>query len=444
MASETGRAPLSVEDERRARDRRKLSAARASGSRFRLLLLFLGPGVLVMLGENDGPSMLSYAASGAMYGAGFFLPFIVVTFAAAVFVQNMGLRIGTVTHRGFGELIFQRFGPFWGWVSSADLLGTNLVTLIAELAAIRVGLSFFGVAPWVAVAGTCLLVAVASFAGTYDRWENIALGLAVFNLLFLAAAFFSHPSAPGLARAFATWQPFPHGSLSSLLLIVASDIGATVTPWMLFFQQSATTDKGLTTRDLGGGRLDTGIGGLIAAVTGCGALVAAVPLYLHHVTVTGGGGAGYATALRPFLGTTGSALFALGLIEAGALAVLTISASTAYGMGEVVPGGAHSFNDDVGSSLLFHGANVGLTLAAGLITLIPGAPLLAIALNANMLATVLMPAALVFLLLLANDEEIMGTARNGRGANIAGVSITVLILIAGAGYAIVAFTQALR
>lgn len=288
--------------------------------------------------------MLSYAASGATYGIGFFLPFILVTFAAAVFVQNMAVRVGAVTHRGFSQLIFQRFGPVWGWISTGDLLFTNVVTLISELVAIRVGLSYFGIPPWVAVAATVTLVTASSLSGSYRRWERIALSLAAFNLLFLGAAYFSHPAPAAVGQALLTWSPLPHGSPVMFLLLVASDIGATVTPWMLFFHQSATTDKGLTLRDLGGGRFDTAAGGLLAAVTGCGALLVAVPLFTHHVRTISDGGAGYATALTPLIGPTGPSLFAVGLIEAGALAVLTISASTAYALAEILPGGSHSFN----------------------------------------------------------------------------------------------------
>ena len=125
----------SVEDRNRAADRSRVLEARHGGRKGLLIWLLLGPGVLVMLGENDGPSMLSYAATGASYGIGFFLPFIVLTFAAAYFVQEMGMRLGAVTHRGYGELLFQRFGPFWGWFTLSDLVITNLITLISEIIA---------------------------------------------------------------------------------------------------------------------------------------------------------------------------------------------------------------------------------------------------------------------------------------------------------------------
>ena len=124
------------------------------------------------------------------------------------------MRLGAVTHRGYGELIFQRFGPIWGWTSTIDLVVTNLITLITEVIAIRVGMAFFGVPP---------------------------------------------------------------------VLILASNIGATVTPWMLFFQQSASVDKDLTPKDIPHGRLDTLIGTVLAALAGCAVLVATSTLFTHHV-----------------------------------------------------------------------------------------------------------------------------------------------------------------
>src|SRR5664280_3375119 len=123
------------EDVDRAHDRARVLDARSHGgitSRMRVLWLLIGPGILVMLGENDGPSMLSYAATGARFGIGFFLPFIVLTFVMAIVVQEMTVRLGAATHRGHAELIFERFGPFWGWFSMIDLGIGNFLTLITE------------------------------------------------------------------------------------------------------------------------------------------------------------------------------------------------------------------------------------------------------------------------------------------------------------------------
>ena len=404
--------------------------------------LLIGPGVLAMLGENDGPSMLSYAVSGSTYGVGFFLPFIAVTFAAAYVVQEMSMRLGAVTHRGYGELIFQRFGRFWGWVSAGDLFVTNLITLITEVIAIRIGMAFFGISAPVSVACAVGLVVLSACGSRYSRWERLAMGLAFFNLLFVIVAILARPSPQALGHAFLTWTPLPKGPVSVFLLIVASNIGATVTPWMLFFQQSASADKGMTPSDIPQGRLDTLIGTVLAATAGCATLVAAAPLFTHHVDMSQNlSGSGFPQALLPLLGRTAAVLFALGLIEAGAVAMLTISASTAYAVSEVAGGVGHSFNQSIREAPLFHAANIGVAALAGLVVLIPGTPLLAIALNANLLATVLMPPALVFLLILANDREIMGSNINSRTTNFLGVLITGLVTAAGSAYAIVAFMQ---
>jgi Mn2+/Fe2+ NRAMP family transporter len=433
---------FTAEDFDRSIDRGRVLNARRRGKPGMVAWLLIGPGVLAMLGENDGPSMLSYAVSGSTYGIGFFLPFIAVTFAAAYVVQEMSMRLGAVTHRGYGELIFQRFGRFWGWVSAGDLFVTNLITLITEVIAIRIGMAFFGISAPVAVASAVGLVVLSACGSRYSRWERLAMGLALFNLLFVVVAVLARPSIPGLGYSFLTWTPFPKGPLSVFLLILASNIGATVTPWMLFFQQSASADKGMTPNDIPQGRLDTLIGTALAAIAGCAALVAAVPLFTHHVDMSQNlSGSGFPQALLPLIGRTAAVLFALGLIEAGAVAMLTISASTAYAVSEVAGGVGHSFNRSIREAPLFHVANIGVAALAGIVVLIPGTPLLAIALNANLLATVLMPPALVFLLILANDREIMGSNVNSRTTNFLGVLITVLVTAAGSAYAVVAFMQ---
>jgi len=433
---------LTPEDLNRARDRERVVLARHGHRRLGLLWLLVGPGILAMLGENDGPSMLSYAASGATYGVGFFLPFIVLTFAAAVVVQEMAMRVGAVTHRGYQELVHQRFGHFWGWLSAVDLLVTNFVTVITELIAVRVGMAFFGVPPVVAVALALALVAFSIAGGRYWRWERIALGLAAFNLLFLVAGIMAGPDPKAVGHALLTWTPLPSGGLQLFLLLLASDIGATVTPWMLFFQQSAVVDKGMTPRDIPQGRIDTAIGGVVAALAGCGALLAAAALYTHHVPGSHLQGAAFADLLRPIIGAPGAAVFSLGLIEAGALAMMTISASTAYALGEVLSG-PHSFNRRLSDAPSFYAFNLSLALLAAIVVLIPGAPLLAITLNANLLATVLMPAALVLLLLLANDRELMGPQANRRSLNVAAGVVVVAVALAGCAYAVVAFLDAI-
>ncbi len=433
--------PLTPEDTARSRDRSRVDSARRRGRSWHLLWLLVGPGILAMLGENDGPSMISYATTGATYGLGFFLPFILVTFAMAVVIQEMSMRVGAVTHRGFGQLVLQRFGALWGWFAAGDLLFTNLVTLIAEFVAIRIGLAYFHMGAGVAAGLGIVLVAFTLSGGRYWRWERIALGLAIFNGLFLVAAILVGPDWGSVGRAIGTFSPLPGGSVNTLLLLLASTIGATITPWMVFFQQSASADKGLTPRDLRHGRIDTIAGGALAAVFGCGALIAGAALATHGgANIHGLAGAGFPAALRAISGNPVGTIFALGLIEAGAVAILTISASTGYAAGECI-GKASSFNNSPRKAALFYGANIGVALIAAVVILIPGAPLLSIALNANVLATVLLPVTLVFVIMLANDRQLMGRWVNKASTNRLAIAIVAFISVCGAAYAIDSFLQ---
>src|SRR6202167_1551501 len=414
---------ITHEDIDRAHDRQRVSATRARrGFRPRLGLfwLLLGPGILVMLGENDGPSMLSYAATGARFGVGFFLPFVVLTFVMACVVKEMTVRLGAAPHRGHAELIFDRFGPFWGWFSMADLMVGNFLTLVTEFIAIRAGLGFFGVRPAVAVLAALLVLSVALLTHRYWTWERIILGAAMFNLVFVPVALLTHPHWGAVGRALVTWRPLPGGLTQETVLILLANIGATVTPWMLFFQQSAIADKGLTTRDIRMGRWDTALS----------AMLATAPLFLHHMSATNFEAAEFAQALQPFVGYWGAALFALGMFEAGMVAAITISTSSAYAFGEVARR-PHSLNLPFKQGRSFYLVLLVEAVAAAGLVLIPGIPLVYIVLLVNVIAVLAMPPALLFLYMLVNDREIMGVLVSPLWANILALAVVVILVAAG-------------
>ncbi|MGC1106953.1 MAG: divalent metal cation transporter [Candidatus Acidiferrales bacterium] len=432
---------LTHEDLDRAQDRWRVARARWSGRRsvslrsLNLLWLLVGPGVLVFLGENDAPSMLSYSAIGTRYGIGFFLPFVVLTFLMGFIVQEMTVRLGAVTHRGHAELIFDRFGKFWGLFSMGDLVFGNFLTLVTEFIGVRAGLSFFGVRPGVAVGGTLLLVLGAIATGRYWTWERITLGLAVFNGLFVPAALLAHPNWHAVGHAFLSWSPLPQGNRSEIVLLMLSVVGATVTPWMLFFQQSAVVDKGMQPRDISAGQLDTLLGTVLAAAFAVATVLATAPLFRHGINAADFQGARFAQALQPWIGHVGAMLFALGILEAGIVAAITISTSSAYAFGEVL-GTPHSLNRPLREAWPFYLILVGSACVAAVLVLIPRAPLEFIVLTVNVIAVLAMPPALAFLLLLVNDRELMGEHANGFWQNFAGVTVTILLVCAGLGFGI--------
>lgn len=422
------------EDIDRAVDRARVSAARRGHglrSQAWLLWLLIGPGILVMLGENDGPSMLSYAATGAKFGVGFFIPFVILTFGMAVVVQEMTVRLGAATHRGHAELIFERFGPFWGWFSMLDLGIGNFLTLITEFIAIRAGLGFFGVPPWAAILVALTVLFSALMSHRYWTWERVTLAAAAFNLIFIPVALMTHPHWGAVGHALGTWKPLPLFGKDTVLIIL-SDIGATVTPWMLFFQQSATVDKGMTTKDIRFGRIDTLVGAALAAAAAVGAILATAPLF-GHISAENFEAAQFAQALQPVIGRFGASLFALGMVEAGIVASITISTSSAYAFGEVSRK-PHSLNLPVSQGKSFY-AVLGLCAAAAAgIVLIPGLPLVFVVLVVNVVAVLAMPPALVFLYLLVNDKQIMGDVPSPWWANFLAAGVVVLLTAAGILY----------
>src|ERR1700691_668856 len=430
---------LTHEDVDRALDRWQVSQARREGrgsKRFgglRVLWLLIGPGVLVFLGENDAPSMLSYSADGARFGIGFFIPFVILTFVMGFIVQEMTVRLGAVTHRGHAELIFDRFGKFWGFFAMGDLVFGNFLTLVTEFIGVRAGLGFFGVRPAIAVGGALVIVVAAITTGRYWTWERITLSLAIFNGLFIPAAILARPDWHAVGHAMLTWMPFPGGNRYEILLLILATVGPTVTPWMLFFQQSAVVDKGMQPRDINAGRFDTLLGALLAATFAIAAILATVPLFQHGINSADFQAAQFAEALEPLIGHAGAALFALGMFEAGIVAAIAISTSSAYAFGEVLQTG-HSLNRPLRDAWPFYLVLLGSAAAAAALVLIPDFPLEFVALTVNVIAVLAMPPALAFLLLLVNDPEVMGEYVNGTWANVADIGVTLLLIIAGLGF----------
>lgn len=125
------------------------------------------------------------------------------------------------------------------------------------------------------------------------------------------------------------------------------------------------------------------------------------------------------------------------------MAILTISASTAYAAAECL-GVSHSFNTSPREASVFYAANIGIALLAAVVILIPGAPLLSIALNANVLATVLLPVSLLFVVMLANDKGLMGRWANRRATNVVAVAVIAFIGLCGAAYGVDSFLQAVH
>ncbi len=382
-----------------------------------------------MLGENDAPSMLSYAATGAKYGIGMFVPLVAATFLLAYVVQEMTVRAGIATGRGLAQLIGDRLGARWSVTVAVAVVVGNFLTLVTEFIGIRTGLDYFGVPPLVAVGTVVALTAGAVASGRYWTWEKLTLSLAALNLVFVPFALAAAPRWGRVAQSLATWHPLPGGPVSSVMLLIVSDLGATVTPWMLFFQQSAVADKGLRLHDMRQGRLDTAVGAVVAAVCGIAVVAGTSVLAGHRRVLTLLNGARFADALVPHAGRLASTLFAIGITEAGMVAVMVISTTTGYVLTEVTP--ARSTVDMASGRLgQFHWIVIGSAAAAGAIVLVPGLPLLGVVLAVNVVAVVSMPPVLVLLNRFTADSSVMGALHSTPRQRTAGAAVTAAVVAA--------------
>ncbi len=398
--------------------------------KIRLFLMIAGPGIIVMVADNDAGGITTYSVTGARFSF-HLIWFLVLLGPVAYFVQEMTVRLGAVTKRGHAEAIFHSFGSFWGWFSLLDLVLVNWLTMITEFIGMTAALSIFGVPPILTVLGACLVMGAMVLQGRYWTWEKVALVFCVLNLIYIPAAFMINPPIDKIVHS--TFIPHlpPGGLTNALFFLVMANIGTTIAPWMIFFQQSAVVDKGMQEKDMGLGRLDTAIGSLLTVV------VAAFCVILTATLIPGQPINDAATAAIKFMEINKyvGACLAIGLFDAGLLGAICISLASSWAFGEVF-GWAHSLNHKVKQAPWFYAYYFFTLVLAGTVVLIPGAPLVLITLFVQVIAVTLLPAALVFLIILLNDEDTMGKYKNTWFQNFANISIVVLIILVSTLYGI--------
>jgi len=396
-----------------------------------ILLAALGPGIITMVADNDAGGILTYSQTGAQFQFSFLWLFFILI-PMAYYVQEMTVRLGAITKRGHAEAIFDAFGPFWGWFSIFDLAVINWLTLITEYIGMTEAMYIFGIPRWItffAVTGILMAVVV---TGRYWTFEKVTLFFCAFNLVYIPAALWAMevPNAPGWGEvASGLWGAgFPPFDQAVLFMVMAN-IGTTITPWQIFFQQSAVVDKGMDVRDVKYGKIDTFVGSTLTGVVAMFIIICTgAALYpntgFDRVSDV-------AEALKPLLpagkGEWARRLFAIGLFDAGFLGALCISLSTSWAVGEVF-GWAHSLNKSVRDAPWFYVIYLATLLTAGAVVLIPGAPLPTITMFVQVVAVTLLPAALMFLILLLNDRPLMGEHVNTRWQNLANWSIVIFVI----------------
>jgi NRAMP (natural resistance-associated macrophage protein)-like metal ion transporter len=386
--------------------------------KLRLLLVIIGPGLIVMGGGNDAGGVQVYAQMGQDYGMKL-LWTLLLLFPILFFCQEMVVRLGAVSGVGHGRLIFARFGRFWGTFSVADLFVINAVTIVIEFIGVEQSLSFFGVPGFWAVALSAALLFAVMAGGTYRYWERFLIVLVIANFVTFPMAYFAHA---GVTSTVSGAVPsLPGGLNATILLLVVAVVGTTIEPWQLFFQQSNVVDKRITPRWMNYERLDTGLGVLIEVI-GAVVLMATCAFGLAHTKAFGNFADLSTTAadLQRYVGHGVGYLLALAALDGSLIGANLTALTTSYTLGDVSGKVRHSLHWKPRQAPFFYGLYATLIGVAAVVTLACGNDLGVVIDGVEALNGILLPSALVFLVLLANDKAVLGPWTNSLAQNWVG------------------------
>ncbi|HTV73114.1 MAG TPA: divalent metal cation transporter [Candidatus Acidoferrales bacterium] len=389
------------------------------------LLAVVGPGIVVAFADTEAGSITTAATSGAQYGYALILLQVLLILPLFV-VQEMTVRLGTVTGKGHAQLIREHYGLGWAWVSLGTMLVTNIAALVTEFAGIAGAAMIFGVPPQPMVVLAAGTLAVVILTKSYKRAELFAFALCAVELLFIPAAFAAHaPVSEIVTKGFFGKQPLGD---HNYLLLIASNIGAVIMPWMIFYQQSATVDKGLKVRDLLFARIDTAIGAVSTQIIMCAVIITtAATLFVKHIPVSDAAHA--ALAFEPLVGRFAGVTFGAALIGASMLGAFVVSLATAWAFGEAF-GWRCSLNDS-SRARRFNALYVGSVMLAAAIVLIPNLPLVTITVNVEAFNGFVLPLVLGFLLVLVNDKRVIGARHNRLLGNVVTIGLSTVIVALG-------------
>lgn len=395
----------------------------------RKLMIFwalLGPGIISSLSNNDAGGMISYTVTGATFGISLFLPLLFLLAPIDYNFQEMTVRLSAITQTEYRELVLRHFGRFASFGSVTALVLGNLLYIITEFVGMTAGLTLMGLPLWVSDIISFIFVSLVTFFMGYWAKERFKLFIAAINIVFIVAAFLSQPDPAQIAKVFTTWPKIAWnlGSNSMLVFIMAT-IGNAIAPFMLFFQNNATIDKELTAKDLRLGRIDIALGALLQPLFGMAVIICGAALFGKVANLDSSNPANLISAFVPIIGHLGSNLFAWGLFNAGWLAAITTSFSSAYTVAGSF-GWKRSLNYKISEAPQFYGLYFGSLLFGALIVLIPGLPLDMLAVFTQIIVAMLLVPDLIFLVLLTSNRKIMGDHVNPWWKRVIGWGIVVL------------------
>ena len=391
-----------------------------------LFFAVVGPGFITANVDNDAGGILTYSQAGAQFGYTLLWTMIPITIALIV-VQEMCARMGAVTGKGLSDLIREEFGLRITFLMMLGILITNFGNVITEFVGIAGSMGLFGVSKYISVPICAFIVWLIAVKGQYKSVEKVFLVASFFYITYIFAGVLAKPAWIEAMKATVKPPDMAAFRQSSYLYMVIGVVGTTIAPWMQFYLQSSIVEKGVTRRQYNTSKLDVIVGCIFTDVVAWFIIVAcAATLYLHgNRDIRDAADA--AQSLRPLAGDWAYILFALGLFNASLFAASILPLSTAYtvceGLG-LESGVERKFSE----APTFYWLYTALIVAGGAVVLIPGLPLIKIAIFSQVVNGAVLPFVLIFMLLLINKKELMGEFVNKRTFNIIAWATTAIMI----------------
>lgn len=282
-----------------------------------------------MIADVDAPSILTAATVGAAYGYGlawFFLVLVVPLFI----IQEVSGRIGVATGKGLGEVIRSSYSRRTAVAASVPMALVDTVSYVAEYTGIAIGGELVGIPPLVSMPLAYVAQILIVRRRNYLSIEKALIAISTVLILAYAGSLAFRGFTPS-SFAYVSSDP-------SYLFLLAASAGAVVMPFMLFYQASATAQKGAV-------RLWA-----MRTETLAGAVASEVGMVVIMMATAGSGGAGnmaspgaLSEALSVVANTYAPYLFAVGLVAAAFLALVVISLASSWAVVEAMGWRSGSF-----------------------------------------------------------------------------------------------------
>ncbi|MBJ7338846.1 divalent metal cation transporter [Mycolicibacterium sp.] len=397
------------------------------GGRLLAYLAIAGPGMIAANAGNDAAGIATYASAGSqfVYRTLFFMVLVTV---ALVLVQEMSVRLGTFTGKGLAALIREQFSLRLTALALGCILLANTGLVVAEFAGIGAAFELVGVSRYWVIPVAALMIWGLVLFGSYRYAERIFLVLSLAFFAYPAAAFLAHPDWTDVG----TNLVLPHFDLTQdFILLGVALIGTTVSPYMQFYAAAGVVDRGVGPADYRAARTDAVSGAIFACVISICIIVATG-------AAIGGSGpldsaAEAAEALRPVAGNAATALFALGLLGASALAAAVVPLSSSYAISEAF-GVERSVSRRFTEAPLFLGLFTFQILLGAAVAMTP-VNLINLLIGTQVLQGIITPIVLIYILVLTNRRSVLGNAANGpvfrvvSTVAVAGISVMSLLLL---------------